>query len=186
MLAKGEEIEMPCAKFSKVFIAVISLFALMSAPAFALPHVSIAPNGLSACACDPVYYDVSVYSDQDDVFEMQFDSAQQFSAFIQQPQLPVPRDSAIKTTLVQYSVRREARQLSLHCYGPRLARCSHCRGIGGSARVQEPRDFHSRPAKRMPGQLAKHLDFPAQHRIGERARAACFRKPAPCVLLACV
>ena len=99
MLAKGEEIEMPCAKFSKVFIAVISLFALMSAPAFALPHVSIAPNGLSACACDPVYYDVSVYSDQDDVFEMQFDSAQQFSAFIQ-PQLPVPRDSAIKTTLV--------------------------------------------------------------------------------------
>ncbi|HLD62861.1 MAG TPA: hypothetical protein VI875_03265 [Candidatus Norongarragalinales archaeon] len=98
-LQKADEIEMPNAKFSKVFVAAFLLLASIPALAFASPQVSISPKGLSACACDPVYYDVSVYSGEDDVFEMQFSSDYPFSSFLQ-PQIPVPRDSSIKTTLV--------------------------------------------------------------------------------------
>ncbi|MEM4255598.1 MAG: hypothetical protein QXR53_04720 [Candidatus Norongarragalinales archaeon] len=67
--------------------------------ASALAQLSVSPSGLSACSCDPIYYDVEVYSDRDDVFEMSFESEFPFSSFMQ-PQLPVPSGSTIKTTLV--------------------------------------------------------------------------------------
>ncbi|MFH1056829.1 MAG: hypothetical protein V1717_03485 [Candidatus Micrarchaeota archaeon] len=78
--------------------AFILLFLLLSQFAFA-SQLSISPKSLSACPCDPLYYDLGVYSEEDDVFKMNFQSDYGFSTFLQ-PQVPVPALSSIKTTLV--------------------------------------------------------------------------------------
>ncbi len=90
---------MPNTQLSRIPLAALLLFSFLSSYAFASAELSISPQGLSACSCDPVYYNVEVYSGRNDVFEMQFDSEYPFSSFIPS-QVPVPEESTIKTTLV--------------------------------------------------------------------------------------
>ena len=80
----------------KAWFALAALFVLSVASAASL---SINPSSLAACPCDPFYYKIYVQSDQADVFDMRFQPEKDFSYFIQ-PQVPVPANSVVETTLV--------------------------------------------------------------------------------------
>ena len=85
----------------KTFAFVLAVVALISFPSFshADSSLSLNPGSLAACPCDPFYYDLDVYSDQADVFDLYFSPRENFSYFLN-PQVPVPASSTVKTTLV--------------------------------------------------------------------------------------
>ncbi len=93
----------------KTFAFVLAVVALISFPSFshADSSLSLNPGSLAACPCDPFYYDLDVYSDQADVFDLYFSPRENFSYFLN-PQVPVPASSTVKTTLV----------LNTHCEMP--------------------------------------------------------------------
>jgi len=86
-------------QLQRAFSAICLLIALLPAFSFAT-EVTLTPPSLSACQCDPLYYQVAITNtERDDVFIMALSSNYAFSTFLQ-PQIPVPGASTVKSTLV--------------------------------------------------------------------------------------